>query len=100
MVVARGVIDADNAERLGDYLRTLPEGDLLIDAWDITACDAAGVAALTAAKRRTEASGWGFAILGDPDGACVKALKADREGQNVATFADRHVARTALQHAS
>lgn len=100
VVVARGAIDADNAERLDDYLRTLPPADVLIDAWDVTACDAAGVAVLKAAKQRTDESGWGFAILADPGGPCAKALQDDRSGPTVLTFADRYAARTALQLAS
>jgi len=100
IVVARGEIDADNAERLDGYLRTLPEADLLIDAWDVTACDAAGVAALTAAKQRADESGWGIAIVADRDGPVVKALRADPSGRKISTFADRRVARIALQHAS
>lgn len=90
-------MDADNAARLDHYLRARDRmGDLILDAWDVTACDAAGVAVIRAAKQRADDTGWGFALLAEPDGPCDKALDADPNGRTVQRFANRHVARAAL----
>jgi anti-anti-sigma regulatory factor len=96
IVVAAGEIDAGTGERLAPYLRKLQTGnDLVLDLWDVTTCDAAGVALLEDAKRHADEAGWGFAIVVDPAGPCAGVL---REAEStIPTFDDRQGARAALQ---
>jgi anti-anti-sigma regulatory factor len=96
VVVAAGELNAEGAEGLDSYLRRVQgENDLVMDLWDVTLCDAEGIAALDAAKRRAEADGWGFAVVADPDGPCAAALEAGGPS-TIRTFANRHAARVAL----
>ena len=96
VVVASGDLNADGAEVLEDYLHRVQGGnDIVVDLWDVTRCSPEGVATLEAAKLRSEADGWGFAVVADPDGPCVEALTADA-ANTIRTFADRHQARAAL----
>ena len=98
VVVASGDLDSDGATRLGPMLRKLQRGnDLVVDVWDVSHCDAEGVAALQMAKARADEAGWGFAIVADPDGPCVEALRDGDLSDEIPTFADRHAARAALQ---
>ena len=99
VVVAAGELNADGAARLATYLRRVQlENDLLVDLWDVTRCDPAGIATLEAAKDRAEAAGWGFGVVADPDGPCVEALAASAAADTITTHADRHSARAALQN--
>ena len=96
VVVAAGTLDREGATLLAGYLRRVQlENDIVVDLWDVTQCDPEGVATLERAKARSEAAGWGFAAVADPDGPCVEALEA--AGSAVPTYADRYAARTALQ---
>jgi anti-anti-sigma regulatory factor len=98
VVVAAGEMNAEGAERLASYLRRVQlDNDVVVDLWDVTRCDPEGIATLEAARARAEAAGWGFAVVADPDGACVQALTASDGTPKMATYADRHTARTALQ---
>lgn len=97
VVVAAGELDAGTAERFEPYVRRLQAGnDLVVDLWDITRCDSAGIAELDEAKRRADEAGWGFAVVIEPASACAEALKASSAG--IPAFNDRHAARAALQH--
>jgi len=79
-------------------LRKLQRGnDLVVDLWDVSLCDADGIAALQMAKARADEAGWGFAIVADPQGPCVEALESNGFAEEIPTFADRHAARLALQ---
>jgi anti-anti-sigma regulatory factor len=99
VVVAAGEMNAEGAELLADYLRRVQlDNDVVVDLWDVTRCDAEGVATLEAAQARADAAGWGFAVVADPDGVCAEALTASDGTQLMATYADRHSARAALQH--
>ena len=96
VVVAAGEIDAGTGERLAPYLRKLQAGnDLVLDLWDVTSCDAAGVALLDDAKRRADEAGWGFAVVIDPAGPCAGMLR--EAATTIPTFEDRQAARAALQ---
>lgn len=96
VVVAAGEIDAGTGERLGPYLRKLQTGnDLLLDLWDVTRCDAAGIALLEDAKCHADEAGWGFALVVDPSSPCAGVLR--EAGTTIPTFEDRHGARAALQ---
>lgn len=95
VVVASGELDGDGTERLGPLLRKLHQGNnLVLDLWDVTLCDAEGVAALETAIARASEDGWGLAVVADPAGPCAEALEA----AGIPTFADRRAARAALQH--
>ena len=97
MVVASGDLNSEGAELLGRYLRRVQlDNDVVVDLWDVTRCDAEGIAVLEEAKSRAEAAGWGFAVVADPKGPCAQALEASR-ASSIVTYADRHEARTALQ---
>ena len=97
VVVASGALNAEGAKRLGSHLRRLQRGsDVLVDLWDVTSCDSAGVAVLEAAKRRADAAGWGFAVVSDPAGPCIEALEVAGIASAIPTFSDRHDARAAL----
>lgn len=96
VVVAAGEMNAEGAELLASYLqRVQQDNDVVVDLWDVTSCDAEGVATLEAAKARADAAGWGFAVVADPDGPCVGAIT--NGSQPIDTYADRHAARAALQ---
>lgn len=96
VAVASGDLDGEGAERLGPYLRRLQGGnDLIVDLWDVVACDPEGVAPLQRAKDRADEGGWGFAVVVDPAGPCSDTLEA--AGLTVPIFHDRHTARAALQ---
>jgi len=96
VLVAAGELDADTGERLGPYIRKLQaDNDLVVDLWDVTTCDPAGVAVLDEARQHAEASGWGFAVVVDPAGTCAEAIAAG--GRQLRVFDDRHAARAALQ---
>ena len=98
VVVVSGELDGQGAERLGPLLRKLqPGNDLVVDLWDVTHCDAEGIAPLRIAKARADEAGWGFAVVADPVGPCGEALEAGELGDAIPTFADRHAARAALQ---
>src|SRR5215208_2731539 len=97
VVVAAGNLNAEGAELLASYLRRVQlDNDVVVDLWDVSMCDAEGVATLEAAKARADEAGWGFAVVADPDGPCVEALEASGAA-DIATYADRHAARVALQ---
>ena len=97
VVVAAGDLNAEGAELLASYLRRVQlDNDVVVDLWDVSMCDAEGVGALEAAKARADEAGWGFAVVADPDGPCVEALEASGVA-DIATYADRHAARVALQ---
>jgi hypothetical protein len=97
MVVASGELNGQSCERLGPYLRRLqPGNDLIVDLWDIVACDAEGVSVLEEAKQRAAEADWGFAVVVDPAGPVGDAL----EPPAIPTFHDRHAARAAVQQAS
>jgi hypothetical protein len=96
MVVASGELDGQTGERLAPYLRRLqPGNDLIVDLWDVVACDAEGVAALEEAKQRATEADRGFAVVVDPAGPVGDALEAPA----IPAFHDRHAARAALQQA-
>ena len=98
VVVASGDLNAEGAEQLASYLRRVQlDNDVVVDLWDVTLCDSEGIAALEAAKARADAAGWGFAVVADPDGPCVEAIEANDAADSIATYADRHSARVALQ---
>jgi anti-anti-sigma factor len=98
VVVAAGELDAGTGQRLAPYVRKLQAGtDLVLDLWDVTACDADGVALLEDANRNADESGWGLAIVVDPTGPCAKALKSTGAERSIPIFGDRHAARAALQ---
>lgn len=98
VVVASGEMNAEGAELLAGYLRRVQQdNDVVVDLWDVTRCDPEGVATLEAAAARAEAAGWGFAVVADPDGPCTEALTASDGTSRMATYADRHAAREALQ---
>jgi hypothetical protein len=69
-----------------------------VDVWDVSLCDTEGVETLERAQARGDAGGWGFAVVADPDGPCVEALTSSDGTASIATYADRHTARAALQH--
>jgi len=97
VVVAAGDLNAEGADLLASYLRRVQlDNDVVVDLWDVSVCDAEGVATLGAAKARATEAGWGFAVVADPDGPCVEALEASGAA-DIATYADRHAARVALQ---
>jgi hypothetical protein len=98
VVVAAGELNAEGAELLASYLRRVEvENDIVVDLWDVERCDPEGVAAVEEAKRRTEAAGWGFAVVANPDGPCPEALEASDGADTIPTYTDRHSARVALQ---
>ena len=98
VVVAAGEMNPEGAELLASYLRRVElDNDVVVDLWDVTRCDPEGIATLEAASARAEAAGWGFAVVADPDGACVQALTSSDGTPKMPTYADRHTARTALQ---
>jgi len=98
VVVAAGEMNAEGSELLASYLRRVQQdNDVVVDLWDVTHCDPDGVATLEAAAARADADGWGFAVVADPDGPCVKALTSSDGTTAMQTYADRHDARTALQ---
>ena len=98
IVVASGELDGRSSNRLAPYLRRLQEGnDLIVDLWDITTCDADGIAILAEAKQRADESGWGFAVVIDPAGPVGDALEAADIA--IPMFHDRHSARAAMQQA-
>ena len=97
VVVASGDLDAEGARLLNRYLRRLQlRNDILVDLWDVTSCNAAGVAALEEAKSRADDAGWGFAVVADLEGPCAGALEASEAA--IPIYADRHEARAALQY--
>ncbi len=96
VVVAAGELDAGTGERLAPYIRKLQtSNDLVLDLWDVTSCDVAGVELLEDAKRRADEAAWGFAVVVDPSGPCAGALR--EAATAIPTFEDRHAARAALQ---
>jgi anti-anti-sigma regulatory factor len=98
VIVARGEIDPTNVERFAGHLRkSRRDHDVIVDLLDVTRFDAIAVRALKAAHKRAQDTGWGFAVVADPDGPIVAALKADRIGQKIGTFPDRHAARASLE---
>ena len=98
VVVAAGELNAEGAELLASYLRRVQlDNDVVVDLWDVTRCDPEGVATLEAAHARADAAGWGFAVVADPDGPCAEALTSSDGTALMATYADRHAAREALQ---
>ena len=97
VAVVSGALDGKGAERLGPFLRKLQRGnDLVVDLWDVTHCDADGLAALKVAKARAVEAGWGFAVVADPAGSPAQALAAAGLMKEIPTFADRRAARAAL----
>ena len=95
-MVLAGDLDAEGAARLMDYLRRRgPDSNVILDLWDVTECDSAGVAAIQEAKEHIERPGWGFAVVADPKGLCAVAL--DATGR-IPVFATRSAARGALVH--
>ena len=98
IVVASGELDGRSSKRLGPYLRRLQAGnDVIVDLWDLAACDADGIAVLGDAQRRADEAGWGFAVVIDPAGPVGNALYVADIA--ITTFHDRHSARAALQQA-
>ena len=99
MVVAAGELDARAIERFDPYLRRLQaDNDLIVDLWDVTGCDAAGIAVLREAAERASEAGWGFAVVIDPGGPCGEAFES--AGVGIPAYHDRHTARAALQTSS
>jgi anti-anti-sigma regulatory factor len=101
MVVVTGPVGAENAVMLGSELRKLQrECSVVVELWDVTAIDEVGVFALTAAKRRADAAGWGFAVVADPAGPVTEAIETAGATETLKPFTSRKTARRALQLAS
>ena len=101
IVVARGQLDAETDWLLRDYVSKFRgKRSVILDLWDVADCDAAGVESLKSVQRLVEEGGWGFAVVGDPSGPCVKALEAHPVARTLLTFADRRTAREGLQDVS
>jgi anti-anti-sigma regulatory factor len=101
MVVVSGEIDAERAVALGSELRKLQrECDVVVDVWDVTEIDEVGVFALSAAKRRANAAGWGFAVVADATGPVAEAIEIAGATDTLKPYTSRKRAREALHLAS
>jgi anti-anti-sigma regulatory factor len=101
IIVVSGRVDVESAVQLGSEIRRLQrERNVVVDLWDVTELHEVGVFVLTAAKRQAKGSGWGFAVVADPMGACVKAIEDAGATDTLRPFASRRQARQALQTAS
>lgn len=98
VVVARGQLDGETGWLLRDYVSKFRgKHSVIVDLWDVTGCDAAGVESLKSVQQLVEEGGWGFALVGDPSGPCATALAADVDARTLLNFADRRTAREALR---
>lgn len=98
MVVVTGRIDHENAVMLGSELRKLQrEAHVVIDLWDLAEIEEVGVFVLTAAKRRADAAGWGFAVVTDPAGPIVEAIERAEATGTLKPVASRKEARRVLE---
>jgi hypothetical protein len=92
--VVEGELGAEGGAQLEAHLRALgPESNVILDLWDVSQCDSAGVTAIGEAKKYVEGAGWGFAVVGDPNSLCTTALQAAGE---IPIFSTRGAARAAL----
>jgi hypothetical protein len=96
VVVACGELDAVGGSRLERYGRRLAPADVILELWDVSECDGAGIASVRRFKSRVEATGWGFALVADPGGPCADALSAHGLADEISTCTDRRRARAAL----
>ena len=101
MIVVTGRVDHESAVLLGSELRKLQrEAHVVVDLWDLAEIEEVGVFVLTAAKRRADASGWGFAIVADPNGPIVEAIEAAGATETLKPVASRKQARQVLELSS
>ena len=96
VVVAGGELDAVGGSRLERYARRLAPADVVLELWDVSECDGAGIASVRRFISRVEAAGWNVALVGDPDGPCGAALRAHGLADEIRTCIDRRRARAVL----
>ena len=98
IVVVSGPVDAERAVELGTELRKLQrECDVVVDLWDVSEMDEVGVFALTAAKRRATAAGWGLGVVANRGGAAAAAIEAAGATETLNPVTSRKEARRVLQ---
>ena len=98
VVVARGAIDATNFHRFDNYLSEKQGAhDVVLDLVDLTTLDRSGVRIVTQAAKRAERTGWGFAVVAEPQGSAAEAIRGYRLGSRVQMLPSRQAARDALQ---
>ena len=101
MVIVTGRIDHEGAVMLGSELRKLQrEAHVVVDLWDLSEIEEVGVFVLTAAKRRAEAAGWGFAIVAEPAGPIVEAIERAEATETLKPVSTRRAAKHAMDLAS
>jgi ABC-type transporter Mla MlaB component len=95
----RGELNAKTSEELKERVLKI-QGDrpVILDLWDVSRCDPAGIAAVRDVQHLLEEQAWACAVVADPRGPCTDALEADPEP--VGTYPDRRAARSALHHAA
>ena len=99
VVAARGELNATTSGELKEcVLKIQGARPVIVDLWDVSRCDPAGIAAVRDVKHLLDEQAWACAVVADPAGPCAKALEANPEP--IGTFADRRAARSALHHAA
>jgi anti-anti-sigma factor len=100
LVRALGEIDLLAAADLDSALMEV-QGDghthVLLDLWDVTFIDAAGVAALLSASRRAEKGIGGFAVVAERNGVVHRVLDAAGLDDALPIYATRALATSTLR---
>ena len=100
VVVVRGDLDVEAATSLGRQLARLQrESTVYVDLWDVSDMDPIAISVLAAAKQRTKAVRWEFAVIAPPGGLAAEEIEAAGMEAEIATFATKHDAQAALRKA-
>jgi anti-anti-sigma regulatory factor len=101
IVAVRGNLDWESVEQLNSCLREHQrDHDVILDVWNVSRCEpAALVAILHAATVRTDESGRGFALVGEPCWTCMHAIEANPATQSLLHRSDVDAACVALERA-
>ena len=100
MVVLIGDVTVEAADVLAAQLAKLRQAsDVIVDLHDVTAFAPPAVGALVNARAQVAADGWGFAVVADPDGACMEAIRRAGQVKTLRPVATRKEARAQLQSA-
>jgi len=68
-----------------------------VDLWDVTHMDPIAISVLAAAKQRTKAVRWDFALIAPPGGLAAEEIDEAGMESELPTFATKHDARAALR---
>jgi anti-anti-sigma regulatory factor len=97
VVVVRGELNAANRQALTDcVLKVQGTRPVILDLSGAPRCDPGGIAAIREVKELLEDQAWAFAVVADPSRQCARALGNGPDP--IATYPDRHAARSALHH--